>query len=155
MPSQLRLSPGAYFAAASERALPTRRLSLRVVAGRRATRKQPTAKTLAARTRLHTGKVTVPTSNPALGWRHHQLALARTRKKLRLAVVIDCADRMILAGRVAARVLAEDVCELGLRGVVPALWRGAAPGEGFGVLGPTAVRSSPRVCCAISSRAWV
>ena len=53
---------------------------------------------------------------------------------MRLAVVIDCADRMILARQLSVRVLAEDVGELGLRGAFPALWRAATPSAEPGFL---------------------
>ena len=61
--------------------------------------------------RLHTGKVTVPLSNRR--WACDITTLAcENKERLRLAVILDCADRMVLAWRLAPRVLAEDVGEL-------------------------------------------
>jgi putative transposase len=61
--------------------------------------------------RRHEGKVAVLQSNQRWACDITTLKLWNG-SKLRLAVIIDCADRMILAWKLQARLTAEDVCEL-------------------------------------------
>ena len=61
--------------------------------------------------RRHDGKVAVLQSNQRWACDITTLTLWN-QHKLRLAVIIDCADRMILAWKLQPRILAQDICEL-------------------------------------------
>ena len=61
--------------------------------------------------RLHEGKVAV--EEPNRRWASDFTVIrAWDGQKLKLATLIDCADRMILAWKLAARIKSEDICEL-------------------------------------------
>ena len=61
--------------------------------------------------RPHEGKVAVPSSNRRWACDITNLKLWNGQK-LRLAVIIDCADRRVIAWKLQARLFAQDICEL-------------------------------------------
>lgn len=61
--------------------------------------------------RLHEGQVAVATPNQR--WASDITGIqAWDGQKLKLAVIVDCADRMILAWKLAPRLIADDLCEM-------------------------------------------
>ena len=109
LPAQLRVSSRARPAAAPGRAL-QRQNRLPAAPGDEAAGHSNRRVSPPRAGRRHLGKVTVPQSNRRRAADITSLPV-ESGGKLRLAVVLNCADRMILAWRLLARILAEDVAE--------------------------------------------
>ena len=92
--------------------------------------------------RLHEGRVSV--DHPNRRWASDFTVIkAWNGQKLKLATLIDCADRMILSWKLAARITSEDICELVREAIYLRLGEARDKAKGIEFLSDNGTKRSP------------